>query len=373
MAAEGGDKTEKPTGKKLKELRKKGVSPRSQELPQAVSLMVLVFALPMVMQNITKAFSGLMSATLANSGETDLAGAGQLGRAMMIAGMKALAMPVALVCASIIVTNVAFTREKPNPKLLKPKFDSLSPKKGIKRVFGPHGLVEFGKTAGKLSLMGGIGYLAFKHGITHLVNSPAPLESILFAATSTARTLLWQVAAVGMLIGLVDAGWSFRRYRKQSRMSKQEVRDESKQSEVNPEVKQAIRSKQMKLGRMRMIAAVGGADVVLTNPTHLAVALKYEPGTFAPTVVAKGAGVVAARIREKAEEAGVPVMRNVPLARALHGSCQIGDSIPIDLFRAVAEVLATVFATKRRHGHIPSPRPAADARRPAESADSPTL
>jgi flagellar biosynthetic protein FlhB len=276
---------------------------------------------------------------------------------------------------SIVLTNVAITRERPNPKLLKPRFEQLSPKSGLKRVFSAHGLMEFAKTSGKLALMGAIGYLAWRHGVTHLVNAPAPLESIISAATKATRSLLLQVAGVALLIGVVDVAFGMRRYRKQSRMSKQEVRDESKQSEVNPEVRQAIRSKQMKLSRMRMIAAVADADVVLTNPTHLAVALSYEQGSFAPTVVAKGAGVVAQRIREKAEEAGVPVMRNIPLARALHRSCQIGDSIPVDLFRAVAEVLATVYATKRRRGGkpipraVPAPRRSPDTRSEAAAAD----
>jgi flagellar biosynthetic protein FlhB len=115
-------------------------------------------------------------------------------------------------------------------------------------------------------------------------------------------------------------------------------------------VKGAIKQRQMKLSRSRMMAAVLEADVVLVNPTHIAVALKYEPGSFAPTVVAKGAGEIAQRIRERAAEAGVPIQRDVPLARALHGACKIGDTIPVELFRAVAEVLATVYATKRRRG-----------------------
>jgi flagellar biosynthesis protein FlhB len=354
MAQEGGDKTEKPTAKKVKDLRKKGVVPRSMEMPQATSLLVLVIALPMALKNLATTYSALMATALSGAGDADLATAGHLGRAMLISGFRALAMPVTLVLATILVTNLAITREKPNPKLLRPRFEQLSPKSGIKRVFSAHGLVEFGKTAAKLALMGGLGYLAFQRGITHLVNSPAPLPAVIAATLGTTKSLLIEVAGVALAIGLLDVAWNMRKYRKQARMSKQEVKDESKQSEVNPEVKGAIRAKQMKLSRLRMIAAVTDADVVLTNPTHLAVALKYDPGSFAPKVVAKGAGVVAQRIREKAVESDVPVMRNVPLARALHRSCQIGDSIPIELFRAVAEVLATVYATKhRRSGRIP--------------------
>jgi flagellar biosynthesis protein FlhB len=162
--------------------------------------------------------------------------------------------------------------------------------------------------------------------------------------------MLLQVSSLALLVGLIDVAWGVRRYNKQSKMSKHEVKEEAKQAEVNPEVKGKIRAQQMKMSRQRMMAAVIGADVVLVNPTHIAVALKYEPGSFAPKVIAKGAGAVAQRIREKAKEADVPIVRNVPLARALHQSCRLGDSIPAQLFGAVAEILATVYATKRRRG-----------------------
>src|ERR1700712_2637238 len=350
MASEGGEKSEKPTEKKKGELRKKGVATKSMEMPQAVSLLVLVVALPMALSNLTQSYSALMSATLSAAGDTDLNAAGHLARTMLMAGFKALVVPVLLVLGTVVLTNVAITREKPNFKLIKPKFDNINPKNGFKRVFSAHGLVETAKTAGKLAVVTGLGYLAYHRGITHLVNSPASLEAIVATTMKTARSLLLQVAVLALFIGFVDVAYNVHKFNKQSKMSKQEVKDEAKQAEINPEVKGAIRQKQMKLSRSRMMAAVLDADVVLVNPTHIAVALKYDAGTFAPTVVAKGAGDIALKIREKAAEAGVPVLRDVPLARALHGSCKIGDSIPVDLFRAVAEVLATVYATKRKRG-----------------------
>src|SRR3954452_11799791 len=141
MAQEGGDKTEKPTAKKVKDLRKKGVVPRSMEMPQATSLLVLVIALPMALKNLATTYSALMATALSGAGDADLATAGHLGRGMLISGFRALAMPVTLVLATILVTNLAITREKPNPKLLRPRFEQLSPKSGIKRVFSAHGLV----------------------------------------------------------------------------------------------------------------------------------------------------------------------------------------------------------------------------------------
>lgn len=362
----GGEKTEKPTAKKKGELRKKGVHPRSVEMPQATSLLVLLIALPIALENLYRTYAAMMASALSSAGDMDMIMAGRFGRDMLVAGMKALATPVALVLGVIVLTNLAVAREKPNPKQLRPRFENLSPKTGIKRVFSTNGLAEFGKTTVKLALMSGLGYLAYRRGITHLVNSPAPLEAIVRTSLDSARTLLLQVAVLALLLGFLDVAWGMRMFNKQAKMSHQDIKEESKQAELNPEVKGAIRQKQMKMSRSRMMAAVAGADVVLTNPTHIAVALKYEPGSFAPTVVAKGAGVVAQRIRERAEENGVPIVRNVPLARALHRSCEIGESIPVELFRAVAEVLATVYATRRRRGGsfpqvTPAPRPAGGA------------
>ncbi len=365
----GGEKTEKPTAKKKGELRKKGVVPRSQELPQAISLFVLVVALPLALSNLYGTYSGLMASALTQAGTADLGTAAIIGRTMLMAGVKAMAIPVLLVMGSIILTNVAITREKPNLKLIKPRFEALSPKAGIKKVVSAHGLVEFLKTTVKLTLMIGLGYLAYKRGITHLVNSPASMEAVVSTTLASAKTLLVQVAVLALIIGFLDVAWALRKFGKQSKMSKQEVKEEAKQQDVNPEVKNAIRGRQLKMSRSRMMSAVAEADVVLVNPTHFAVALKYEAGSFAPQVVAKGAGVIAQRIREKAEEAGVPVVRNVPLCRALHSGCQLGDSIPIELFRAVAEVLATVFATKRkRGGTFPQVKPVSD---PADRLDVP--
>src|ERR1700712_1059725 len=185
MSSEGGDKTEKPTAKKKGELRKKGVATKSQEMTQAVSLLVLIVALPIALKNLVGTYSGLMSATLSAAGDTDLDAAGHLGRVMLAAGFKALIVPVGLVLGTIIITNFAIAREKPNFKLLKPKFENMSPKNGIKRVFSAHGLMETFKTALKLVLIIGLAYLAFRRGITHLVSSPAPLDAVIAPTMST--------------------------------------------------------------------------------------------------------------------------------------------------------------------------------------------
>jgi flagellar biosynthetic protein FlhB len=158
-------------------------------------------------------------------------------------------------------------------------------------------------------------------------------------------------------------------------MTKREVRDENKNSDGDPLIKSQRRSRQLAMSRNRMIGAIAGSDVVLVNPTHIAIAIKYEPGRSAPRVVAKGAGNIALRIREKAEEERVPIVKDVPLARALHSSCQLGDEIPVELYNSVARVLAFVMALKARgsaHGFHTMIAPAAAAPSTPQSTPSAT-
>jgi flagellar biosynthetic protein FlhB len=161
-------------------------------------------------------------------------------------------------------------------------------------------------------------------------------------------SLARNVALAGLLLALVDYGISRHRTTKGLRMTKQEVRDEHRQADGDPHVRGQIRSRQMAMSRNRMMADVAGADVVLINPTHVAVALKYDPAGGAPRVVAKGAGEVAARIRAEAERARVPMVEDVPLARAVYKACDLGQFIPMELYDAVARVLAFIFALSRR-------------------------
>jgi flagellar biosynthetic protein FlhB len=282
---------------------------------------------------------------------------------MLGQGAHALAMPVLLVSGSTVLSTLLVIRQKPNLSLLRPKLSVLSPKNGIKRVFSAHGLQELVRSLVKLVILLLIGYTAWRSGVTHLIAAQTSLDASLHAVTGAALDLMLKVAVVTMLIGIGDAVWARRRFGKQSKMTKQEVKDEAKGQEVNPHVKGAIRSKQMKLSRSRMMAAVAGADVVLANPTHIAVALKYEAGTLAPVVVAKGAGEVAQRIKALAADNDVPVIENKPLARALHAATDVGDVIPVELYRAVAEVLAAVFAARRRRG-LPVQRPSSSPSKP---------
>ncbi|MGG1909142.1 EscU/YscU/HrcU family type III secretion system export apparatus switch protein [Microbacterium sp. NRRL B-14842] len=174
------------------------------------------------------------------------------------------------------------------------------------------------------------------------------ISRLLGTAADGTAALLQTAIAVGLVLAAIDLFVVMRRNRKHTRMTKREVRDENKNSEGDPLIRQQRRSRQLAVSRNRMIAAVAGSDVVVVNPTHIAIALEYDPGTSAPKVVAKGSGVIAERIREKALESGVPLVRDVTLARALHAACELGQEIPEDLYNAVARVLVFVDALRRR-------------------------
>mgnify|MGYP001792863742 CR=1 FL=1 len=184
---------------------------------------------------------------------------------------KALSLPITLVMASSVATSMAFTRERPSLMSARPKMQGLNPKMGIKRVFGVQGLTDAARAFFKLSLLIGVGYLSWKSGITRLTSQGANGETNLTVVAQAAASLLLKVAMVALLIGVADAAWARRRYGKQAKMSKQDVRDEGKQQEISAQVRSALRNKQFALSRSRMIAAIERADVVRANPTPLAV------------------------------------------------------------------------------------------------------
>jgi flagellar biosynthetic protein FlhB len=232
---------------------------------------------------------------------------------------------------------------------IKPELSRISPAKGFTRMFGPQGRVEFLKSIFKLTILTACAIAFLANYKADLVNSillePAALPQAL------ARQLLNVLVAVGLsLAGVVAADliWSRIKWRMDLRMSKQEVKDEHKRSEGDPHVKGQIRQRQMAMSRNRMMADLPKADVVMVNPTHVAVALRYDPDKGAPRVIAKGAGAVATKIREAAMEHRIPLVQDVPLARALYAGCEVGQEIPPDFYGAVAKVLAFVMGLKAK-------------------------
>ena len=188
-----------------------------------------------------------------------------------------------------------------------------------------------------------------------LMTAGLPLASLLAAASRGVSSLIVAAVAAGLALGGLDVMVVMRRNRKKTRMTKKEIKDESKQSDGDPLIRQQRRQRALAMSRNRMMSKIVDADVVMVNPTQFAVALKYEPGRSAPRVIAKGDGEVARGIREKAEAEGIPMVKDVPLARALHAACELGDEIPVDLYSPVARVLTFVMALKARGSSAGAP------------------
>jgi flagellar biosynthetic protein FlhB len=233
-------------------------------------------------------------------------------------------------------------------KTLKPKFSRLSPKQGLKRMFGPKAAWEAVKSLAKVATIGVVVFVIGKSLVPGLLGTGlVPLGVTVDRLRHGVEMLLWSAAVTGLVLALADYAYQRRTVMKELRMTPREIRDEMRQSEGDPLMKGAIRSRQMAISRNRMLSAVSGADVVLVNPTHYAVALKYDRAKGAPRMVAKGTDALALKIREKAREHRVPIVEDKPLARTLHRVCDLDDEIPAELYLAVARILAFVMAAGR--------------------------
>lgn len=342
-----GERSEKATPQRMKEVRRKGQLGRSQDMSAWIGLAAAAVMLPGVLERARSAAVDQMAQVRAVAVTADPAQAvGVLRDSLTSAGTTLAPMFVVLVVVTVVV---AVAQGGVTFRSMKPKFDHLKPAAAAKRFVGPQAIWQGVKTLLKTLAVGGVLYLGVQTMVpTLMATGVLPLSAVLDAAGQGTANLLRGGIAAGVLLAVADLAVVVRRNRKSTRMTKQEVKEENKRTEGDPLVKGQIRARQARMSRNRMMAEVAQADVVMVNPTHVAVALRYEPGTGAPRVVAKGAGVVAARIRELAAEHRVPLVEDVPLARALHGACEVGQEIPEQLFTAVARVLAFVMALRRR-------------------------
>ncbi|MGG5259677.1 EscU/YscU/HrcU family type III secretion system export apparatus switch protein [Phycicoccus avicenniae] len=342
-------KTEKPTPQKLKKARRDGQVPRTAELSAWTAVLLASVLLPRLAQGLGDLFADLLHGVRDVIADPRPEQGTSLMRQATTDALWLLAPFFGVMVAAALVSNAAQGGLRFYPGKFKPNMKVLNPGKGLKQLVSAHSAWTFAKTMIKFVVFGWIGYTELRDVATLMTSSGAwSLGAAAGAAVEAAVHVLRVVAGVGLVLAAADYAAERRRIGTSLKMSPDEVKREHKQTDGDPFLKGMIRGKQRAMSRNRMLADLSSADVVLVNPTHVAVALKYEPGSGAPRVVARGAGAAAARIREEAAELRLPMVEDVPLARTVFRLCDIGEEIPAELFDAVAGVFVFVVGLKRR-------------------------
>jgi flagellar biosynthesis protein FlhB len=343
------DKTEQPTGKKLQDARKKGNVPQSREVPSVLILSgaigVLYFSGSWMFGRLTD----MMRIMYRRAGTLDMVPETMhtLFWDIFLNSVVVLIPLMLVVITAGVFGNVAqfgflITGEKLTPNLAK-----LNPISGFKKLVSLRSLVELAKSVIKLVIICGVAFIVFNRYLDQIPGlMQLSIGNILNFIGQVSFQMCLYTCMVLLLMAVLDFAYNKWQHQQDLKMTKQEVRDEFKQREGDPAVKARIRSVQREMVRKRMMEAIPDATVVITNPTHLAIAIKYEEGMPAPTVVAKGAGFVAQKIKAIATDNDIPLVENKPLARTMFKTTEVGDFIPADLYRAVAEILAYVYRLK---------------------------
>jgi len=345
------DKTEPATPKRREEARKKGEVAKSRELASIAVLgagvLYLYFGTRSLTLNmghiIERTFQGIAGGIYTDQGLVDFATRSLKDFLWLVLPLM-LALSVVALAVNLAQTGFLWTVEP-----LAPKASKIDPVKGLTQIFSKRSLVELGKSLFKILIVGWAAFSTLKEEFSHLL--PLLYEDkiqILTALGSASLKVTVRCCWVIAILAILDYLYQRWEFEQKLKMTKQEVKEEFKQTEGDPQIKAKIRAAQREMARRRMMEEVPKADVVITNPTHLAVALRYEEGKMtAPAVVAKGANRIAHRIREVAEENGVPVVENKPLAQNLY-KLELGEEIPSEFYQAVAEILAYVYSLKKR-------------------------
>ncbi len=346
-----GEKTEKATPKRKREAREKGQIFKSVEVNTALTLLVLFGVLsifgPTMVENIKDLLRYFF--TMSSPDTFDIASAMKMyGDAMiMFIGIIAPLLIAAFVAG--VVTNVIQSGFIFTTKALAPKFDRINPMSGFKRIFSTRTLLDLVKSIIKITILVVVAYNDYQ---VHMDEFKGLMGQDVAVAIANFVDIIistsFNLAIAFAIFAPFDYMYQRWKYNKDLMMTKQEIKDEYKLTEGNPQIKGRISQKQRQMSRMRMVQAVKDADVVITNPTHYAVALEYKEGkSTAPVVIAKGKDYLAQKIKEKAKEENVQIVENKPLAQALYFFCEVGDEVPEDMYKAVAEVLAYVYRMKR--------------------------
>jgi len=344
------DKTEDPTQKRLDDAHDRGDVAKSQDINTWFVIAGGTLVLSTFSGSVGSGILMPMRNLIANSWmvHTDGPGLMELAQSLAYALIAALGVPLLMLALAAIAGNMMQHRLVWSGESLKPKFSKISPGAGAKRIFGKQAAANFGKGIFKLIALGAVMMAVLwpeRHRLEAMVQfDPA---AILGATTTLTLQLMGAVVAMLAVVAIADYFFQYRQWFEKQKMSLQEMKEEFKQSEGDPHIKGRIRQLRHARMKKRMMAAVPKASVIITNPTHYAVALSYERGMPAPVCVAKGIDTIALKIREIAKKHDIPIVENVPLARALHATVEIDDEIPVEHYHAVAEIIGYVMGLKR--------------------------
>jgi len=349
-------RTERPTARRLKKAREKGQVPRSREVSGAAVLTAFLLFAYLVGPSWLQRLKGLTASLLAQCGRFELGEANVLAvlHSSAISTGLLLAAPLGMVAVAGVAGNLIQGPPAFTFKPLEPKFDKFNPLKGLKKIVSLKKGVEVLKSLLKMALYGSVAWFAASGVIVGQPLGRMGAEGTFHMLASLTGTVLLHGTALAAALAALD--FLFKRYdhTRDLKMTKREIKEEHKETEGDPMIRARIRQKQSALARSRMMAEVPNATVVVTNPEHVAVALRYVPGeTSTPKVLAKGRALLAARIRAIAKQHRIPIVSDPPLARALYRSVAVGAEIPHALFRAVAEVLALVLSRKGARARSP--------------------
>ena len=347
------DKTEKPTPRRKQKARSEGSVAQSKEINSGVLLLASTVGILLFGAGMATGLGDVARLLLRSAGQISLT-PDSIPLYLWKGGIFLLAVLLpfyGVIMIAGILANLVQVGFLITLKPLKPRLSRLSPMTGLKRLASPRALVDFAKSVLKLIVVGLVVYLAIRAEFQRILElSNLPLTSLLGEIGRLSSLIFLKAAIAVLFIAAFDYAYAKHEHIKSIKMSKQEVRDEVRQSEGDPQIKSKIRGIQFKAALRRMMKKVPQADVVITNPVHVAVALKYDNKKHqAPVVVAKGARRLAERIKEVAREHDIPIVENPPLAQALYKTVEIGREIPIELYRTVAEILAYVYRLKRKY------------------------
>ena len=351
-------KTEEPSAKKLSDARAKGDVVKSADIAQLASLAGAVSVILIAGGWLTRDLMAALYPFIAHAGTIELSSGGAMlvMKQATLAALPPLVLVMVVSAALGVIANVAQTGFMLTPEKIKPDFNKLDLLKGLGRLFGMDGMVQFAKSVLKIAVTAFIAWMVLKPNIGEVRNLVGlDVASIIPEVIKLSKKLLIMVIIFLVATATFDWFWQRQRFMNRMRMTLQEVKEEFKQSDGDPHIKGKRRQIQMQRSRQRMMQAVPKATVVVMNPTHYAVALKYEPGeTPAPLCVAKGVDELALKIRAVAEEHGVTVLEDPPLARALYASVEVDEEIPVEHFEAVAKVISFVMNGKKPQARQPA-------------------